>query len=83
MKPPPKHPNRPVAVGDIYRIMGERCFHRRWKLGMSQGDVAEAIDMSRVSYCNFENGRQRFPLEVLIDLCAALDMTLCQLLKGY
>ena len=36
---------------------------------MSQADVAKALNISRVVYNRYENGKRSMPIEILYDLC--------------
>lgn len=53
------------AIGELIRL-------RREGAGLTQADVARAVGLTRASISNIEAGRQRFNVEMLYKLAAAL-----------
>lgn len=62
-----------VAVGNILvnettrqkREIGERMKHRRDYLGMTQQEVADYLDIDRVTYTQYEIGKNQIPSVLL------------------
>lgn len=57
----------------LYSILGARLKQRRIRLGLTQGDLADMVSISRTSIANIEQGRQRLPIHVLIELSISLQ----------
>ena len=55
----------PIDVDRLHRSLGERIRGLREDAGDSQGDLADALGLSRTSVVNVEAGRQRPPLATL------------------
>jgi len=66
----------------FYRIIGEHLRRRRIELGLSQGEVAEAVGISRQLYARYERGLSRISAEVLKKLSEFLNVTLQSLYAG-
>lgn len=64
----------------LYRYVGARLRRRRNELGMSQGELANAVGLLRTSVTNIEAGRQKAPLHILYKICAVLDIEVSVLL---
>lgn len=62
--------------------LGEHIYHLRTEKGMSQGDLAEALDVSRQSVSKWETGGAIPDLEKLIKMSDLFGLTLDQLVKG-
>lgn len=58
----------------IYVTLGEAVSIRRKRLGLTQGQVAKKIGVSRESIANIEAGRQRVLLHHVYGLMRALDL---------
>ena len=41
----------------------------RYQRGLSQKQVAEALDMQQQQYCRYENGQNEIPVRHVITLC--------------
>jgi len=50
---------------EFYRRLGRAVAKRRDELGLTQGEVAEKLGLSRASLANLENGRQRIMVHQL------------------
>ena len=59
---------------ELYRRLGRAIAERRGELGITQGDVAEKLGLSRASLANLENGRQRIMVHQLFALVNALKL---------
>lgn len=59
--------------------LGETIYHLRMQRGMSQGDLAEALDVSRQSVSKWENNSATPELEKLIRMSELFGVTLDQL----
>ncbi len=68
---------------DIYRIVGENVRHHRKLVGMTQGDLAIEVGMSRPSIANIEVGRQSILLHQAFDLAKALQVSVDDLVPGF
>ncbi len=64
----------------IYSAIGERIVTARKSCGFTQADLAEMIGLTRVSIVNMEAGRQRFAIDTLYKLAAALGTEVFELL---
>ena len=62
--------------------LGERIVNLRTVRGISQSDLAEAMEVSRQSVSKWETGTSTPDLEKLIKLADYFDLTLDQLVKG-
>jgi len=71
-----------VPIEPIYGAIGTRCAYIRSTLGLTQGEIAKRLNMTRTSLVNFEAGRQRFMLHKIEELARALGTTPKHLLKG-
>jgi transcriptional regulator with XRE-family HTH domain len=67
-------------VSDPYPTIGANIRTYRKARGMSQEALAEAIEQTRTSLVNIEQGRQRVPIHTLMQLAAALDVSIGMLL---
>ena len=63
-----------VLVFDFYTI-GNKLFHIRKTIGMTQADVAEAAGLSDRTYADIERGTVNMRIETLLRICAALHIT--------
>ncbi|TWI31109.1 helix-turn-helix protein [Mesorhizobium tianshanense] len=59
---------------ELYLGLGRAVAKRRVELGMTQGEVAEKLGLSRASLANLENGRQRIMVHQLFALVNALKL---------
>jgi transcriptional regulator with XRE-family HTH domain len=59
---------------ELYRRLGRAVAKRRDELGLTQGEVAEKLGLSRASLANLENGRQRIMVHQLFGLVNALKL---------
>jgi transcriptional regulator with XRE-family HTH domain len=64
----------------FYEEVGRRLRRVRTEAGMTQKDLADAVDLSRASIANMEAGRQPFPAHMLFTLARALDVPVKDLL---
>lgn len=66
----------------VYQHVGSRVRTRRTHLGLSQGELANRVNLQRTSITNLEKGRQKVPLHVLYDVAEALDVEINTLLPS-
>ena len=75
-----------INSGDImelqYSQMGKRISNRRKQLGISQISLAEKLDISNNHLSGVERGKEIPSLDLLVDICNALDVTPDYLLMG-
>ena len=58
----------------IYGSVGERIRTRRKKLGMTQEQLAQKLEISRASLANIETGRQSILLHNLYSIAKAIEL---------
>ena len=63
-------------MSDLYKQIGDRLKSRRLALGLTQQELADAIDVKRTSITNTEAGRQCLPLERLYALCEYMEISI-------
>jgi transcriptional regulator with XRE-family HTH domain len=61
-----------VSEKELYRRLGRAVAERRAELGLTQGQIAAQLGLSRASVANLENGRQRIMVHQLYALANAL-----------
>lgn len=62
--------------------LGERIAAQRSKLGLSQSDLAERLDVSRQSVSKWETDASVPELDKLTKMCEIFDITMDQLVRG-
>jgi len=62
-----------VSADDISTFMGTNVRHRREELGFTQGTLADALGIHRVTLNAIEQGRQWVRGNTLADLCYHLN----------
>jgi transcriptional regulator with XRE-family HTH domain len=77
----------PVTASKIepfYKDLGNKIQARRKSLGLSQDDLASALDppVTRASIANIEAGKQRILTHTLVKLADVLDVEVSSLLSG-
>lgn len=63
---------RSTPMKQLYKEIGRTLRQRREKAGLTQGDVATRVGLSRTSITNIEQGRQHVTLHVLYALADAI-----------
>lgn len=58
----------------LYASIGTQIQNARRRRGITQHQLAEAVDLTRASITNAECGRQRLPVHTLIAIAQALDL---------
>ncbi len=71
---------RRKMVNDL--VVGQNVRRARKAKRMQQEDVAYQIGISTSHYSNCERGERRFSLDLLLQLCACLQVSLDKLLDG-
>ncbi len=61
---------------------GERIYELRSKAGMSQGDLADRLDVSRQAVSKWENNSAVPDLDKLLKMCELFSVSLDELVKG-
>lgn len=72
----------PLAKAELWDFLGQRIQQLRLESEWRQSDLADELDMCRVSIVNIEAGRQALPLHKLIDLCDLFGIHLADLVDG-
>jgi len=70
------------AIKALYVDIGERVRRARKRQGWSQVDLAQAVDLTRSSIANFEAGRQRPAVHVVLLIALALKIPVEDLLPS-
>lgn len=71
-----------MQESEIYVQFGLLVRQHRERLGLSQAQVAQAIDLSRSSVANVETGRQHIPMHHLYSLARVLQVDVHALLPS-
>ncbi len=69
-------------IEGCHKAVGVRIRMIRETLGLTQDDLANRVNLKRVSVTNIEIGRQRLLLDSIEDFARALGTTPKHLLKG-
>ena len=69
-------------VNDFYRQFGQLLRRARKDAGLSQEDLATAIDLTRTSVSNIEKGRQKVLLHTFGRLLGVLNLEAAELLPA-
>ena len=74
----------PMDKGDIidYRILGKRMRDARERLGKTQGEIADELNIIVSTYGKFERGTLKRNLERLIAICTILSISVQDSLRG-
>ena len=65
-----------------YKALGKRIFIRRRELGLTQEEIAEQLNISRVYFSSIESGKRRIYTSTLVAIANALETTADELLIG-
>ena len=65
-----------LTTDELYTEIGNKIKVRRIALGVTQQDLASAIDTKRTSITNLEAGQQCIPLDKLYSLCDFLEINI-------
>ncbi len=60
---------------ELYAALGGLIRARRERAGLTQGQLARRVGMTRTSITNIESGRQKVQLHTLYDIADALDVS--------
>lgn len=58
----------------LYRWIGSQLRERRKAQGITQIQLAKAVDVRRTSITNIESGIQKLPISLLFEICEALRL---------
>jgi transcriptional regulator with XRE-family HTH domain len=64
----------------LYADVGNKIRERREELGLTQQALASAVDLSRTSITNIEQGRQKLLVNTLFDIAKVLEVSMTDLL---
>ena len=65
------------------KTLGETIRQHRNRVGLSQEELAEKADLHPVYVGKIERGEQWISLHALLRVAKALDVSVCDLLKGF
>jgi transcriptional regulator with XRE-family HTH domain len=68
---------------DEHRILSELLREARVKAGLRQADVAERVGWPQSAVSKYESGERRLDLVELRQVCAALGISLAQLIGRF
>ena len=60
--------------------IGKRLREARRRRGLSQSDIARSAGITQASVSNYETGKRELPLSTVLNLVAALDVPLGELM---
>lgn len=60
---------------DKYKYLGLNVFYYRKEKGLSQSQLAELVNISRTHMSRIENADCAVSLDVIFDICDALDVS--------
>lgn len=60
----------------LYKLLGENVRKHRSRLGLTQGQLADKIELTRTSVVNIEQGKQHTPLHLLLTMTEVFSITL-------
>lgn len=69
-----------MGINDYIKI-GTKIKNARLKFGIKQADMAARLKLSKSTYSNYENEYREPPLEVIVEVCDILDITMEELLE--
>lgn len=58
-----------------FRVIGNKLFRLRKRLGMTQAEIAEAAGLSHRTYADIERGTVNMRVETLLQICQVLHIT--------
>ncbi len=67
-------------MANLYKKLGQRIRKEREAAGLTQGDLADVISLSRTSITNIERGRQKIQVHTLYEIAAKLGIQVSVLL---
>ena len=67
-------------MDEFSRAFGSKLRDARNEAGLSQGDLAERVDLSRTSITNIEKGNQQPTLKLAVKLAEEVGVSLSELL---
>jgi transcriptional regulator with XRE-family HTH domain len=69
-----------AAVNQLYEDIGRRIRDARQRRDYTQADLARSLGMTRSSVANFEAGRQRVTVHLLLQIAEELGSSVSELL---
>ena len=77
-----RHKTTTVIGDQMLRMVGRRIALRRFRVGMSQTELARRCHVTRSQMCKHEAGAAEMPLTRLFEICTVLKVTAGELLNG-
>ena len=71
---------KPFKVDDFYAELGRRIAAARKSHDLTQGELADIVQLTRTSVTNIEKGRQKVLAHTVLGFATALGMNISQLL---
>ena len=68
--------------GPEYEKFGQNLALARTELGLSQSEIAKALNMNQSTYAGYETGTRKIPLSVIIQLSDFFEKTPDELILG-
>ena len=71
-----------IRVRPVDKIIGQNVIPHRGRLNLSQEELGALAKMTQPAVLNYENGKTRFTILMLMRFAKALDISWRELLKG-
>ena len=65
----------------FFKVFGQRIAELRKKRGLTQSDLAAALDLDQTAIASYEVGRRRVPLSLLPHLAKSLGVSAAELIE--
>ena len=62
-------------IMEVFMVIGSRIKEERLKRGLSQQQLGDLLDVTKVSVCGYENGTRTPTMETFMKLIEVLDMS--------
>lgn len=71
-----------MSQDELYRALGQRVRDLRLAERLSQQELADRVNLTRVSIANIEKGRQRPPVHFFYEVANSLNANVVQIFVG-
>lgn len=72
----------PMTVNNFYTTLGKKIHDRRKSMRMTQRELADRIGKSVATVSKYEKGKIEISIDVLIDICVILNLSIYNLLPA-